>query len=79
MLRVCAIVLIAYNCGYPGLKSVRPAVLEQPLVGFHQQVNLLADQTVDATGRAVYQFKVFAANGFARAKHELADVMPGKR
>lgn len=78
MLRVCAIVLITYNCGYAWQESVRPAVLEQPLVGFHQQVNLAADQAVNAGSRAAYQLKIFAANSFARARHELSGVIPVK-
>lgn len=39
MLKVAAIVVVAYAAGHPALASVRPEVLEKPLAGFHGDVN----------------------------------------
>jgi hypothetical protein len=72
MFRVCAIVLVAYNCGYPGLASVRPAAFDQPLVSFHNEVNAAIREAVTGARIAGEKVLVLASNGAERAKHELA-------
>ena len=72
MLRVCAIVLVAYNCGYPGLASVRPAAFDLPLTSFHNEVNAAIEEAVIGARIAGEKALVFASNGAERAKQELA-------
>ncbi len=72
MLRVCAIVLAAYNCGYPGLAILRPAALEQPLTSFHNEVNAAIRQAVTGAEIAGSKIMVLAGSNAERAKRELA-------
>jgi hypothetical protein len=72
MLRVCAIVLAAYNCGYPGLAMLRPAALEQPLTSFHNEVNAAIRQAVTSAEIAGSRIMVLAGSSAERAKRELA-------
>jgi hypothetical protein len=72
MLRVCAIVLAAYNCGYPGLAILRPAALEQPLTSFHNEVNAAVLQAMAGAEIAVNKILVLASSSAEHAKRELA-------
>jgi|GEM_PF-2567983 hypothetical protein len=72
MFRVCAIVLVAYNCGYPGLASVRPAAFDQPLTSFHNEVNAAVLEAVTGARIAGEKVLLIASNGAERAKQELA-------
>jgi hypothetical protein len=72
MFRVCAIVLVAYNCGYPGLASVRPAAFDEPLTSFHNEVNAAIGEAVAGARIAGEKVLLIASNGAERAKHELA-------
>jgi hypothetical protein len=72
MLRVCAIVLAAYNCGYPGLAAFRPAVFDLPLTSFHSEVNAAIRQAISGAEIAGDKLMVLASNGADRAKRELA-------
>lgn len=78
MLRVCAIVLAAYNCGYPGLASVRPAVFDQPLESFHQEVNTAVAQAI--TGAELFgdKFIGLTSASIDRTKQQLAGTNIGK-
>jgi len=72
MLRVCAIVLIAYNCGYPGLAGFRPAALDQALSSFHNEVNASIGQALRGAEQLGGKIAVLAENGAERAKREIA-------
>ena len=78
MLRVCAIVLAAYNCGYPGLAGFRPAALDRPLSVFHDEVNNALRQTLAGAESAGNRLMALAESGSARAKRELAGDFSGK-
>lgn len=71
MWRVCAIVLAAYNYGYPGLEKIRPAVIDQPIATFHNEVNTAFQQIVQSAQWAGNEFVVFAGKSAERAKQEL--------
>jgi hypothetical protein len=78
MLRVCVIVLAAYNCGYPGLAGVRPAFFDQPLESFHQEVNTAVAQAI--TGAELFGSKLAALTiaSIDRTKQQLAGTGTGK-
>ena len=79
MLRVCAIVLVAYNCGYPGLASVRPAAFDQPLTSFHNEVNAAVREAITGARIAGEKALSLASSGAERAKQELAGNFPNTR
>jgi hypothetical protein len=79
MLRICAIVLTAYNCGYPGFAILRPAALERPLTSFHNEVNIALRQAMTGAEIAGGQIAVLAGIGTERAKRELAGDFSGGR
>jgi hypothetical protein len=72
MLRVCAIVLAAYNCGYPGLASLRPAVFDQPLEGFHHEVNAAVAQAITGAEQLGNKFIALTSASIDRTKQQLA-------
>lgn len=72
MLRICAIVLAAYNCGYPGLAAFRPAIFDVPLASFHNEVNAAVREAISGAEIAGDKLMVLASNGADRAKRELA-------
>lgn len=78
MLRVCAIVLAAYNCGYPGLASVRPAVFDQPLESFHLEVNTAVAQAVTSIEQLGSKFIALTSASIDRTKQQLAGTNTGK-
>lgn len=78
MLRICVIVLAAYNCGYPGFAGVRPAVFDQPLESFHQEVNTAVAQAI--TGAELFGNKLVTLTSASidRTKQQLAGTNTGK-
>lgn len=78
MLRVWAIVLVAYNCGYPGLASVRPAVFDQPLESFHQEVNTAVAQAIRGAEQLGNKFIALTSASVDQAKQQLAGTNTGK-
>jgi hypothetical protein len=78
MLRVWAIVLVAYNCGYPGLASVRPAVFDQPLESFHQEVNTAVAQAITGAEQLGNKFIALTSASIDRTKQQFAGTNTGK-
>ena len=72
MLRVCAIVLIAYNCGWPGLAGLRPALFDRPLSSFHNEVNVAIGQAISGAEQVGGKLMVLAENSADRAKRDLS-------
>jgi hypothetical protein len=70
MWRVCAIVFAAYNYGYPGLAKIRPAVIDQPIASFHDEMNAAVVQLAGKAAWAGNEFIVFAGKSAERAKQE---------
>jgi hypothetical protein len=73
MWRVCVIVLTAYNYGHPKLKAVRPAVLDQPLVSFHNNVDIAFSQSIQKIEIGKEKVIAFVSAGTERAQANLGE------
>src|SRR5262249_36067220 len=70
MLRVWAIVIVAYAYGYSGFEKIRPEFIDQPIASFHTEMNAAVLQVVQKTQVAAAQFMIYADRSAERAKRE---------
>jgi hypothetical protein len=78
MWRICAIVLTAYNYGNPGLESVRPAALDQPLSSFYREMNTALRQATFNARQWSDRVIFVAGNEVTRAKTEVEGYVSAK-